>query len=446
MQRNSLTQRYAKLGLQVPRLMLPRRDLDYRSWAVIACDQFTSKPDYWESVESAVGDSPSTLRLMLPECYLGEPDVTTRVSAIHETMNRFLADGTLGEIGEGFVLVERRTLGGVPRWGLLATIDLEQYDYRPGSKALIRATEGTIPERIPPRTNVRRGAPLEVSHVLVLYDDPDNEILGEPLSRLKELKRLYDVELMMGSGRVIGYHLAAEDLLERVVEGFERLADPKRFSQRHRTKDVLLFAVGDGNHSLAAAKTVWEETKNALKLPPNSAHPGRYALVELINIHDRALQFEPIHRVLFRRGREFLRAIASSPHLSFRRIEDFSQMMGEASEQTLGQRVGVVSGEEIGVIEFGAPTSSLAAGTFQPLLDHFLEGNSGAAVDYIHGTESTLGLGRDPNNAAFFLPALAKSEFFSTIVRDGCFPRKTFSMGEAEEKRFYLEARRILPP
>lgn len=445
MQRSLLTQRYAKLGLQVPRVLLPRRELDYRSWAVIACDQFTSKPEYWRSVEATVGDNPSTLRLMLPECYLGESDVPSRVSAIHEAMNHYLTDGTLGEINEGFVLVERQGHGGPPRWGLLAAIDLEHYDYRPGSKALVRATEGTIPERIPPRTSVRRGAPLEVSHVLVLYDDPDQTVIGEALAHRHELKCLYDVELMMGSGRVVGYHLDEEPLLERLLAGFERLADPSRFERLHETKEVLLFAVGDGNHSLAAAKSVWEETKRTLELPPNASHPGRYALVELINIHDPGLQFEPIHRVVFGRGREFLRAVTALPYAAYRRIENLPSMMRKVADQSACQRLGVVNGEEIGVLEFAPPTSSLAAGTLQRALDQFLEEQPEAEVDYIHGSESTLELGRKPNNAAFFLPALAKSEFFSTIVRDGCFPRKTFSMGEAEEKRFYLEARRILP-
>jgi hypothetical protein len=279
----------------------------------------------------------------------------------------------------------------------------------------------------------------------VLYDDPGNTVLG-PIARHNDrFDRLYDFDLMMKSGHITGYHVSDGRTLRSLLEAFERLADPDAFDHHYQSRDVVLFAVGDGNHSLAAAKTVWEETKKRHGNPFDPGHPGRYALVELVNIHDPGLTFEAIHRVIFKGGDRFVAELSRLAGARTVAVERFDEMLAKIADQTSGQRVGLANDGGFSVVTFDAPTSNIAAGTVQTLLDDFLSHNPEAAVDYIHGEETTLRLGRRPGNLGVFLPTISKSDFFQTIVTDGCFPRKTFSMGEAEEKRFYLEARRILP-
>lgn len=445
MHNQNLAERFARLGLQMPRILLPRNGVDLERWAVIACDQFTSDPAYWRRVEERVGNAPSTLRLMLPERYLEEADTAGRLKRIQAAMRSYLSDKILEEQEEGFILVKRRGAEGSVRHGLVAAIDLESYDYGRNSTALIRATEGTISERIPPRTSVRRGAPLEVSHVLVLYDDPDSGVLGPVLANEDSLETLYDFGLMEGSGHITGFRLGEDNLLAQMASGFERLADPAAFERRHGIRDVLLFAVGDGNHSLAAAKTVWEETKRTIAPADRSNHPGRFALVELVNIHDPGLRFEAIHRVLFKGAEEFLRRVRTYPGTILHELDASADISAQVRKASSTQKVGLVTKGRQGILELASPTSALAAGTLERILDDFLASNPGARVDYIHGEEATRSLGTEEGNIGFFLPALAKEEFFASIVKDGSLPRKTFSMGEAEDKRFYLEARRILP-
>ncbi len=291
---------FIPIGLQVPTLLLPRSGTDLTKWAVVACDQYTSQPDYWAQVEALVGEEPSTLRLMLPEVYLGAADEAQRIAAIQETMRRYLAEGVLTPQPPGLILVERETARGQTRRGLIAALDLEHYDFNPGAKTLIRPTEGTIMERLPPRVRVREQAPLELPHVMVLIDDPQHMVI-DPLFA-EPLELLYDVPLMLDSGRVRGWRLDHPLLIQWVVEQLSRLADPATFSARYGVTDepVLLYAMGDGNHSFATAKIIWENLKRTAPDPAAIMnHPARHALVELVNLHDDGLEFEAIHRVAF---------------------------------------------------------------------------------------------------------------------------------------------------
>ncbi len=291
------------IALGIPEVLLPREGVDPTKWAVIACDQYTSEPEYWAKTAAVVGDAPSTLNLIYPEVFLHEPeaDKAARIARIRETMARYLAQG-LFRTEEGIVYVERKT-GGHIRRGLVVALDLEAYDYRKGASTLIRATEGTILDRIPPRVRIRDGAPLETPHIMVLIDDPADTVIG-PLAAAKDrMPRLYDFELMLGSGRLAGYRIADPAVEAGIARSLSALADPRAFASRYGLPagtPVLLYAMGDGNHSLATAKTIWETTKEkAADKTAVMASPLRYAMVELVNLHDPALVFEPIHRVVF---------------------------------------------------------------------------------------------------------------------------------------------------
>ena len=291
---------FAQIGLQVPTLLLPRAGLDLTRWAVVACDQYTSQPGYWAEVENLVGEAPSTLRLMLPEIYLGAADEALRIAAIQDTMRRYLAERILAAQPPGFLLVERETGRGRTRKGLIAALDLEHYDFNPGAKTLIRPTEGTILERLPPRIRVRENAPLELPHVMVLIDDREHSVIDPLFAEPQEC--VYDVPLMLNGGRVRGWRAQHPLLIQWVVEQLARLADPVLFAHRYGVagEPVLLYAMGDGNHSFATAKIIWENLKRAAPDPVAiMQHPARHALVELVNLHDAGLEFEAIHRVAF---------------------------------------------------------------------------------------------------------------------------------------------------
>lgn len=440
---------YERIALGVPTVLLPAENIDLTRWAVIACDQFTSEPEYWESVRRFVGDAPSTLNLIFPEAFLGKPGEEERIASIRAAMKDYLSRGVFRP-AEGFVYVERR-VGERTRRGLLAALDLEAYDYTASSTSLIRATEGTILDRIPPRVKIREGAPLELPHIMVLIDDPEDAVIGPLAKSRSALEKLYDFELMRDSGRLAGYRVGDMALEEAAVKALEKLAVPASFRLRYgltSERPVLLFAMGDGNHSLATAKSLWEKTK---KTSPQRApiSPLRHALVELVNLHDPALVFEPIHRVIFdvAAGRDPAKdmARASSPgSVVFDRLSSLEEMRKRVGDRSGGShKIGLVSGEGFGLLEFKEPKSQLAVGTLQPLLDRFLREGGARDADYVHGAEALVSLGRRPGNAGFYLPAMAKQDLFRTIILDGVLPRKTFSMGEAREKRFYMEARKI---
>jgi hypothetical protein len=431
------------LGLLIPEVYLPNPGIDRQKWAVIAVDQFTSQPEYWQQVEALVGDAPSTLHLTLPEIYLEQPGEAERIQQIQATSHQYLDAGIL-QPHEGLIYVER-TVDGKTRKGLMLALDLECYDYTTGSTSLIRATEGTIVERLPPRMKIRQGAALELPHILVLIDDPQRTVI-EPIGAAKDrLARLYDFDLMLDSGHLAGYAVDHIDLENGVIAALRQLADPQTFASRYDLppeRPVLLFALGDGNHSLASAKAVWEKIKPSVGLD----HPARYALVEIENVHDDGLAFEPIHRVLFGVKTDFRAALRESfdANFTFTATADVDEMINRVAAAGGPQHlIGLVTSDVCGVIEIDHPTSNLPVGTLQSFLDAFLKSGGAEKIDYVHGHEVTVRLGRQPGNVGLYLPGMQKDDLFKTVILDGALPRKTFSMGEAREKRFYMEARRI---
>jgi hypothetical protein len=435
---------YNDLGIQIPQVYLPKKGTDLTKWAVIACDQFTSQPEYWEKVKKLVGRAPSTLNLILPEVHLEKPDEAERIQRIQSSMREYLDKGIL-QPREGFIYVER-TVDGKTRRGLMLCLDLERYDYTKGSTSLIRATEGTIIERLPPRMKIRNGAVLELPHILVLIDDPQRTVL-EPLAAAKpDLEKLYDFDLMLGSGHLTGYAVNAE-MEVKIVAALRGLAKPEAFAAKYGLKSdapVLLFAMGDGNHSLATAKAIWEKMKPEFGLE----HPARYALVEIENVHDEGLEFEPIHRVLFGIRKDVLASMRQFyGEIKYIPVPNASMMVRRVDEQKgPSQLVGMVGGgdgKSFGVLEIAKPLSNLPVGTLQACLDVFMKENGADKIDYIHGEEIVCKLGAQESNVAFYVPGMDKSDLFKTVILDGALPRKTFSMGEAHEKRFYMEARKI---
>jgi hypothetical protein len=434
----------ARIGVRIPEITLPRPGTDLTRWSVVACDQYTSQPEYWARAAALVGDQPSTLKLTLPEIYLGKPGEEQRIRFIQAQMQRYLESGVL-EPHVGMMYVER-TIGSKQRRGLVLCLDLEKYDYTKGASSLIRATEGTIVDRLPPRIKIRQGAALEFPHILVLIDDPGRTVI-EPLAQHKErLVARYDFDLMFDSGHLSGWQIADPDLETQVVTALHALTDPDAFRQKYDLDgehDILLFAMGDGNHSLATAKAIWEGIKG--EVGPD--HPARYALVEIENVHDEGLEFEAIHRVLFGFKEdlfEALRQFYGPGAVHYTPCADCVEMMERVDHPAPGvQAVGLTYAHHYGVIELSQPLTNLAVGTIQAFLDHALAEGRAEGIDYVHGKCVICKLTAVPHHYGFFLPDLPKNELFKTVILDGALPRKTFSMGEAHEKRFYLEGRRI---
>jgi len=426
---------YPRVGLQAPQILLPQQHIDYIKWAVVACDQYTSQPDYWQEVERLVADSPSTYWLILPEAYLGTEREALHQQRINSRMRELLDQDILYPL-EGFVYLER-SVAGKKRKGLLVALDLERYDFHQGSRSLIRATEGTILERLPPRIKIRKQALLEIPHIMVLIDDPRMSVI-EPLSNLTgQMPKLYDLELMQQGGHLQGFSVSDANMEKSIVSAFEGLL------QSPPDESPLLFAVGDGNHSLAAAKSVWEE----IKTTSGDDHPARYALVEIVNIHDEGLQFEPIHRVLKGVQADVLASLQRyfSNQVEIENMPGFAAMCERVNASAEKQRIGMLSDQGFCVISLLEPRHTLPVGNLQAFLDEFLSDQSVKEIDYIHGNDVLERLSLSSGSAGFYLPAMPKSQLFTTVVRDGALPRKTFSMGEANEKRFYLECRRIQP-
>lgn len=422
MKTQELEKRLNRLGVGIPEILLPVKNIDLENWAVIACDQFSSEPEYWARCRARVGDDPSTLHLIYPEAYYeSEPDRGPRINAIHASMNRYLTDGTLNPAGKGFVYLERSTSHVPLRRGLLVLLDLEEYDFKPGSKPGIRPTEGTIVERIPPRMKIRDQATLDLTHILVLINDPEDHLFSGLSQRVQSENPLYRTNLMEGGGSLTGWMLSDEETITHITESLERVAAENPFP----------FAVGDGNHSLATAREVWEKRK---KEGAGMDHPARYALVEIENIHDAGMVFEPIHRVLF--------------HVDF---ESFSRFF-----TSRGFRIGPVSGnrdygavlvkgsEDLWLTHDPVP-GRLIVELIQDALDDYLKEQKGVMLDYIHGEESVRQLSCKENTLGLLLPVIDKGGFFRLIEEKGVLPRKAFSIGEAVEKRYYLEARKLRP-
>lgn len=413
-------------------ILLPQ-NCDYTKWSVVACDQYTSQPEYWQEVEELVGSAPSTLRLILPESCLDGPSVETDIMEVNNTMTRYLREERFRTLPASLIYVERRLDNLRLRRGLVGMVDLEQYDYEPGAEAQVRATEGTVMARIPPRVAVRKNAPLELPHVMLLADDPEKTVL-EPLSARKDqMEKVYDFDLMERGGHIAGWRLDGESMA-LVAAALRKLADPAAFRARYGVEDkpVLLFAVGDGNHSLATAKECYERQKKLTPREQWDSLPARYALCELVNLHDASLEFEPIHRVVFGADpEELLDALAAFYPGSSR------------TDRPEGHRLAWVARGQEGTVSVPQPSAQLPVGTLQHFLDEYLLSHPGARVDYIHGEDVVRSLAAQPDTVGFLLPAMGKEELFPTVIHDGVLPRKTFSMGEAHDKRFYLEARRI---
>ncbi len=430
------------VAVQVPRVLLPKKGTNYHKWAVVACDQFTSQPEYWEEAKRIVGKAPSTLELILPEAYLEKPGEKERIASIKASMRAYLDEGILEEKPQGFVLVTR-TVEGNTRTGLVMALDLEAYDYQKGSTTPIRATEGTIVSRIPPRLKIREGAPIELPHILVLIDDPDRTVI-EPLTLKKaKLHKLYDTDLMLDGGHITGHLVDAEDDILGVLSALEQLQDAEKFRAKYGDHAPLLFAMGDGNHSFATAKAYWEKVKATLPESEHADHPARFALVEVENVHDEGIVFEPIHRVVF--GVSGNRAIETllrhfKGQNGCARVELGRMPCAQSGDTHI---MPFLTGDVEGAFIVNCPKTQLAVGTLQAAIDALLQEVAGTEVDYIHGAEVVKELSKKGGAIGFLLPAMKKSEFFPTVVYDGALPRKTFSMGEANEKRYYMECRRI---
>ncbi|MDD2557860.1 MAG: DUF1015 domain-containing protein [Desulfuromonadaceae bacterium] len=443
---------FPRIALQVPRILLPAANIDMHKWAVIACDQYTSDLQYWNDLAKFVGSAPSTLKMTLPEVYLEDPDVESRIEHINANMHACMQDGTLVEHEPAFVLVERSTAIVPQRKGLMVALDLECYDYNQGAHSLIRATEGTIMDRLPPRIKVRRNAPLELPHIMVLIDDPHKTVI-EPLFDAK-LKQIYNFYLYGAGGHLNGYLVDDPKLHQQVVQALDVLADPQVYQRKYPGhEDVMLYAMGDGNHSFATAKALWEEIKRGASDPDAvMEHPARYALVELVNIHDSGLEFEAIHRVLFNVDvddlRQELQRFFSADNMEFelepQADADACLTAMSAAEGESDHCCGCVLSGSYYLLRIRNPHKTLAVGSLQEFLDGYLARHEDVRIDYIHGVQSVTQIGSRPVCAGFYLPSISKHDFFRTIVQDGALPRKTFSMGEADEKRFYLEGRTII--
>ena len=411
-------------------ILIPSREkCDLSAWSVVACDQYTSEPKYWEDAEKLVGDKPSALRVTFPEIYLERGGKAERISAINTSMEEYLSSGLFREYPDSFVYTERTLADGSVRRGLIGKIDLESYNYLPGSQSEVRATEGTVLERIPPRVEIRKNAALEIPHIMLLIDDPKRTVIEPVAAKRDSLEKLYDFRLMLGGGSVAGYLANSE--AERIETALTALADQKSFEERYGVsgKGVLLFAVGDGNHSLATAKECFERVKASLPEEQWRVHPARYALVEVVNLHDESLAFEPIHRVVFD---------VNANHL----LQELGRCCNITCNESDGQSFTYITATQEGVIRIDNPSSNLTVGSLQNFLDYYTK-KYGGRIDYIHGDEVVRALSANLGAVGFLLPNISKAQLFPTVILDGALPRKTFSMGHAHDKRFYLEARRI---
>ena len=425
---------------RIPEIMMPREGTDLSKWAVIACDQYTSQPEYWAETDRIVGDAPSTLRLTLPEVYLEDADVASHIERIHKTMQQYVQDGTLRTLPAGAVLTERWSGGSAPRRGIVLAVDLEAYEYTPGSASLIRPTEKTVVERIPPRLKVREGACLELPHIMILIDDPDRRIIEPLFEKTGSFSKLYDTDLMQNGGHITGWFIPQGKDTDAIESGLEALCDRETFNAKYGCTDaqaLLPYAVGDGNHSMATAKAYWEEVKKGLTPEEQENHPARFALAEIVNIHDESIIIEPIHRALFGiDGEELLKSLTA-----FYEAQGCKAYVADNAPETEGAHFyPFVSAEKNGVFVVENPKWAIPVATIQTGLDAFLAEHKDVKIDFIHGADVVVSLAEKKGNFGFILPDIAKNDLFRGVVFDGVLPRKTFSMGEAHEKRYYLEA------
>lgn len=427
---NNLKYRFEKMGILIPEILLPE-NTDMEKWAVIACDQYSSEKDYWNNTEKIVGNSPSTLNLILPECFLEEGDKAQRVQKINSTMNAYIENSVFRKLNPGFIIVDRSTPHVASRKGMVIAVDLDHYSFAVNAKSLIRPTEGTVMDRLPPRIEIRKNAILDLPHILLLINDKDNSIIEEAFNHIEEFETVYDFELMQKGGKVKGELISDEFYLEKICTSFEKIA----------AKNDMLFAVGDGNHSLATAKEIWEQLK---KDGAPSDHPARYALVEVENIFNEGIIFEPIHRVLFNVDSEsFFTTLKEKVNADFIPLESEKKMKEHIQSESAEHRIGYIYNGQWGYISISDSKTKLTSEVLQRFLDEYLKEHNLVTIDYIHGDKPVFDLGGKRGNLGLYLTAIKKSEFFDMIVNGGALPRKTFSIGEAEEKRYYIESRKI---
>ena len=409
-------------------ILLPK-NTDMTKWSVVACDQYTSEPEYWNDVEKIVGDAPSTLKLTLPEIYLEDENVSERIAKINSNMKALLDEDFFNEYKDSMIYLERTQSDGKIREGLIGVVDLEAYSYEKGAETPIRATEKTVIERIPPRVKIRENAPLELPHIMILIDDDKKQIIENLKNKVSEDDIVYDFDLMKNGGHVKGY-LLNEETMDEVDKGLKELADKEVFAKKYdvNNKEVLLFAMGDGNHSLATAKACYEKLKETMSEEEYLNNPARYALVELVNLHSPALEFEAINRVIFN----------TEPEKLLNSLKEYYQINKDGN----GQEIEVITNDVDEKWYIENPKSKIAVGSIQIFLDEYLKNNEGK-IDYIHGEETTKNLAKQSGNVGFIFEAMPKNELFKTVILDGSLPRKTFSMGHSYDKRYYLESRKI---
>ena len=403
----------------LPKITSPQ---SWQKWAVIACDQFTSEPEYWSSAEKLIGNDPSALDLILPEAYLEDHgDTDAAIDKINAKMREYKSS-VLELIPDTIVYVERTQSDGKIRRGIVGKLDLEQYDYTKGATLPVRATEGTVLDRIPPRVKIRRGAELELPHIMLLIDDPTKDIIESLSAQKQNFPCLYDFDLMLGGGHIAGYRLTGADK-ESLLKKLDALSATDEQSP-------LVFAAGDGNHSLASAKALYEEIKLTLTPEEAAVHPARYALAEVVNLHDDALEFEPIYRVLFNCDSDDV-------------LAKLREYVGENTAHQSEQSAEFITSTASGTINFTKTSHTLTVGTLQNFIDGYIKASPQVKCDYIHGEGSVKTLTKSPNTIGFTFTGMQKSQLFTSVKADGTLPRKTFSMGEAKDKRYYIEARGI---
>lgn len=404
---------------------------DKTAFSVVACDQYTSEPEYWARVEERAGEKPSALRLIFPEAYLKTADFDQTIASINSSMDEYLRQGLFDEETDALIYVERKLKNGSVRKGLIGKIDLEEYDFTVGSQSAVRATEGTVLDRIPPRVKIRENAPLELPHVMLLIDDREKAVI-EPLAEKKAaLREVYSFPLMEDSGSLTGYALPREEI-SRVLSELQQLSEQEAFDAKYGVSDkpVLTYAVGDGNHSLATARQCYLNLKEQIGEEKALQHPARYALCELVNLHDASLEFEAVHRII----------VNTDPA---RLLEALRERYRLSSSPLAGsQEIGIVQNGKSETWYIENPSRNLPVGSLQVFLDGYLAEHPGE-IDYIHGDDVVKALSRQENSIGFLLPPMDKNDLFKTVILDGALPRKTFSMGEACDKRFYFEARKI---
>ncbi len=402
-------------------ILLPKGQDDTK-WSVIACDQFTEQKSYWKQVEALVQDAPSTLHMILPEAYLDESDAPHRIQKCGENMQKYLSDGILQTYENAVIYVERTLSDGTVRPGLVGALDLEEYSFSANAQTLCRPTEQTVAERIPPRMKIRQAASLEMPHAMLLMDDKEGVVIEAIGADKDRLTPLYDFDLMMDSGHLQGW-LLPPDVQNQMQQALQTLKE----QSKQKYGAPLLFLVGDGNHSIATAKTCYEQLKAELG-DKALEHPARYCLVEVCNLHHSSIRFEPIHRILFGVNKnEFLCALRKEQPTGKSGEQSFVLMDADGKEE----------------ICLPCPTSKLTVGTLQQFLDKFMETNPAVSIDYVH-EYSSLEECCAKGGISLILPAMDKDLLFGSILADGVLPRKTFSMGHAADKRFYLECRKIV--